>query len=121
MGGSASCFGRAPHHPDRLAAPLDGELLAGLDAADVDLDRGAAARARSEGCEALDKGDGYNPARAAPARLDAISQVRLPPSIFCSLMLIRSLMKTPVQGADATQRPDGAVNSRPAAVPRALD
>ena len=47
-----------------------------------------AARSRSEGSKLLMKGTATNPAPMAPAQPDAMIQVRLPPSIFWSLILI---------------------------------
>jgi hypothetical protein len=47
-----------------------------------------AARARSDGSKLLTKGTATKPAPIAPMQLEAMIQVRLPPSIFCSLMLL---------------------------------
>src|SRR5690606_26868489 len=64
-------LGRAPQDPDRLAAPLDGEQLARLDPADVDLDRGtggAGARARQHALH--ERRGGEHAADHAQARRD---------------------------------------------------
>jgi hypothetical protein len=58
LGQLGELLGRAPHHPDRLAAPFDGELLARLDAADVDLDRGAGGAGTLRRLKTADEGDG---------------------------------------------------------------
>jgi hypothetical protein len=62
-------LGRAAHDPDRLASPLDGELLAGLQGADVDLDRragGLGALGRREGADEGHRG-GQTPDRTGAA------------------------------------------------------
>ena len=92
-------LGRAAHDPDRLAAPFDGELLARLDAADVDLDRRAGGAGALGRLEAADEGHGGEPRAdgTGAARCDdpgALAAVDL----AASLMLIRSSM-TPVRGS----------------------
>ena len=47
-----------------------------------------AALARSDGWKLLTKGTATKPAPMAPAQLDAMIQVRLPPSIFWSVMFL---------------------------------
>src|ERR1019366_9605934 len=65
-----------------------------------------AARARSEGSKLLTKGTATNPAPTAPAHPEAMSQVRLAPSIFLSLMkaLERDARSQPRILADASGR-----------------
>jgi hypothetical protein len=53
-----------------------------------------AARARSEGSKLRTNGTARKPAPTAPAQPDAMIQVRLPPSIFWSVMVIVGRMST---------------------------
>jgi hypothetical protein len=79
---------RAADDPDRLAPPFDRELLAGLQRAYVDFDRGTGGAGAFRGLKTADERNGSKAGSDDPAQPDAMIQVRLPESMVGSLMKI---------------------------------